>query len=187
MDKTLTANLTPIPGVSIVETPSRVDHRGGFARLFCRNALTKTIGSRQIVQVNHSTTWSVGAVRGIHFQRQPHSEMKFVRCVKGKVWDVTVDLRANSPTFLRWHAEVLSAENGRMVIIPEGCGHGFQVLEENSELLYLHTACYMPASEGGVRATDPKLAIQWPLPVCDLSDRDRSHPMLTERFEGLAV
>jgi dTDP-4-dehydrorhamnose 3,5-epimerase len=187
MDEKLTTTPTSIPGVRVVETMPHADHRGAFARLFCRDALREIFGPRQIVQVNHSRTRAVGAVRGLHYQRQPHAEMKFVRCLKGKVWDVAVDLRAGSPTLLKWHGEELSAENGRMLIIPEGCGHGFQVLEEDSELLYLHTAFYTPAAEGGIQPHDPKLAIRWPLPIRDLSERDLKHPLLTGQFTGLTV
>jgi len=180
-------NPTSIAGVTIVETEPYSDHRGAFARLFCSEALKEIVGSRQIVQINHSRTKAVGAVRGLHFQRPPHAEMKLVRCLKGRVWDVAVDLRAGSPNLLRWHADELSAENGRMLVIPEGCAHGFQVLEEGSELLYLHTAFYAPPSEGGIRPTDPELGINWPLPVQDLSDRDSSHPLLTSGFPGLML
>ena len=176
---------TSIPGVLIVETEPYADHRGALARLFCSEALKDIVGSRHIVQINHSRTHTVGAVRGLHFQHPPHAEMKLVRCLKGKVWDVAVDLRAGSSTSLRWHTEELSLENGRMLVVPEGCAHGFQVLEEGSELLYLHTASYLPASEGGIRPTDPRLAITWPLPVRDLSDRDRNHPLIDGQFCGL--
>jgi dTDP-4-dehydrorhamnose 3,5-epimerase len=129
----------------------------------------------------------VGAARGLHYQHGPHAEMKLVRCLKGKVWDVAADLRAGSSTFLKWHAEELSAENARMMLIPEGFAHGFQVLEEDSKLLYLHTAYYASSAEGGVRPTDPRLSIRWPLAMQDLSDRDRNHPLLTSDFTGLVV
>jgi len=176
---------TPITDLAVVESESQIDDRGSFARLYCQDELREIVGSRQIVQINHSRTRNVGAVRGLHYQHQPHAEIKLVRCLKGKVWDVAVDLRAASKTFLHWHAEELSAESGRMMVIPEGCAHGFQVLEEDSELLYLHTARYVPAAEGGVRPTDPRLSINWPMAVQHLSDRDRSHPLLTSDFTGL--
>jgi dTDP-4-dehydrorhamnose 3,5-epimerase len=111
--------------------------------------------------------------------------MKLVRCLRGRVWDVAVDLRRGSPTFLQWHAEELSAENGRLLVIPEGCAHGFQALEDHSELLYLHTAAYQPAAECGVAVDDARLGLSWPLPIRELSGRDRAHPPLTEDFEGL--
>ncbi|MNR26125.1 dTDP-4-dehydrorhamnose 3,5-epimerase [compost metagenome] len=144
------------------------------------------LGERRIVQVNQSRTCAVGAVRGLHFQHFPHAEMKLVRCIRGAVWDLVVDLRRGSPSFLRWHAEHLSAENQRMLVIPEGCAHGFQVMVADSEMLYLHTAFYRPDAEGGLRHDDPALAIDWPLPALDLSQRDRQHPLLTPDFIGLS-
>ena len=180
----VTVTPTSIAGVMVVSTQVLTDHRGAFARLFCHEALGHVVGSRQIVQINQSRTSRVGAVRGMHFQRAPRAEMKLVRCLKGRVWDVAVDLRAGSPTFRHWHAEELSEENRRMLVVPEGCAHGFQVLEADSELLYLHTAPYTPSLEGGVQPTDPMLAIAWPLPVQDLSARDSEHPWLTADFAG---
>jgi dTDP-4-dehydrorhamnose 3,5-epimerase len=180
-------NPTSIAGVVVVNIERYTDKRGAFSRLFCSEELGEIVNSRRIVQINHSRTLTIGAVRGLHYQKPPHAEMKLVHCLKGRVWDVAVDLRAGSSTLLHWHAEELSAENARMLVIPEGCAHGFQVLEEGSELLYLHTAFYTPASEGGIQPTDPKLAIGWPLPVQDLSDRDCTHPLLITGFPGLAV
>lgn len=183
--RTMKINSTPLAGVAVIETTRKHDHRGAFARLYCDRELSTIIGQRRIVQINQSRTHVVGAVRGMHYQHPPHAEMKLVRCLKGKVLDVAVDLRANSPTFLQWHAEELSAENALMLVIPEGCAHGFQVLEADSELLYLHTAFYTPTAEGGLRPTDPRLNISWPLPVLDLSERDRTHPLLTADFSGV--
>ena len=187
MEHVLNIIPTALPGVQIVETTPFVDQRGAFARLFCANELAALIGERHVVQINHSRTRSVGAIRGLHYQLAPHAEMKLVRCIRGKVWDVAVDLRTGSGTRLQWHAEELSAQNGRMLVIPEGCAHGFQVLEEDSELLYLHTAFYTPASEHGARFDDPRLAIGWPLPPVDLSERDRGHPLLTAEFSGVGI
>lgn len=181
-------NITPtrLPGVMLVETTRHVDQRGAFARLYCESELAAIIGNRRIVQINHSRTSAVGAIRGMHFQHPPHAEMKLVRCLKGRVWDVAIDLRADSPTFLKWHAQELTPENARMLVIPEGCAHGFQVLEPESELLYLHTAYYTPEAEGGVRHDDPQLGIAWPLPVTDISPRDTGHPPVGPDFSGLA-
>jgi dTDP-4-dehydrorhamnose 3,5-epimerase len=178
---------TALAGVKVVQAQPFTDHRGAFARLYCEQELVDVIGTRKIVQINHSRTTSVGAVRGLHCQRPPAAEMKLVRCLKGGVWDVAVDLRADSPTFLQWHAEELTAANGRMLVIPEGCAHGFQVLEADSELLYLHTALYTPGAEAGFAYNDPRLAIRWPLPVTDLSQRDQSHPPITADFSGILV
>jgi len=126
-------------------------------------------------------------VRGLHFQHPPYAEMKLIRCLRGRVWDVAVDLRADSPTFLEWHAEELSAKNGRMIVIPEGFAHGFQAIEPESELLYLHTEFYTPASEGGFRHDDSRLGIKWPLAVTELSARDSGHALIGNDFLGLNV
>jgi len=178
---------TALAGVFVVETQAFQDSRGAFSRLFCERELAEALGGRHIEQINHSRSTKVGAVRGLHFQRQPHAEMKMVRCLKGRVWDIAVDLRKGSPTFLQWHAQELSAANALMLVIPEGCAHGFQVLEPDSELLYLHTASYTPSAEGGLRFDDPALNISWPLPVADLSERDQEHPLINKNFQSIAV
>ncbi|MBW8784964.1 MAG: dTDP-4-dehydrorhamnose 3,5-epimerase [Novosphingobium sp.] len=178
---------TSIPGVVVVTSTRRSDARGEFARLFDAEVLAEIHGERPIVQVNRSVTRAPGALRGLHFQRAPHAEAKWVRCLRGRVWDVAVDLRRGSPTFLGHAAVELSAERMNALFIPEGCAHGFQVLEPDSELLYLHTAPYVPAAEGGLRWDDPALAIDWPLAVSDISERDRAHPLLSPAFEGLPV
>jgi dTDP-4-dehydrorhamnose 3,5-epimerase len=178
---------TKLPGVVVIETAPYVDDRGAFARLFCSSELSAVVGQRQILQINHSRTSMVGTVRGLHFQRPPRAEMKLVRCLKGRVLDVAIDLRAGSPAFLSWHAEELMPGNSRMLVIPEGCAHGFQVLEADSELLYLHTASHAPDAEAGIRFDDQRLAIAWPLPAVGLSARDQGLPPLSPNFRGLAV
>lgn len=178
---------TPLAGVVVVDAAPVADHRGSFTRLFCTHDLGSIMGERHIVQINHSCTHAVGAVRGMHYQRPPHAEMKFVRCLRGRVWDVAVDLRINSATYLQWHAEELSPESATMLVIPEGCAHGFQSLEPDSELLYLHTAYYEKAAEGGIRHDDPTICIRWPLAVADLSERDRNHLLLTKSFSGINI
>lgn len=178
---------TAVAGAFTVSSRPFYDDRGRFARLFDRDALGAIHADRPIVQVNHSLTRQVGALRGMHFQRAPHLEAKWVRCIKGRVFDVSVDLRRASPTYLKHATVELSAESGNMFFIPEGCAHGFQVIEPDSELLYLHTAPYSPGAEGGVRWDDPLLAINWPLDPTDISKRDLSHPLLTQEFEGLNI
>jgi dTDP-4-dehydrorhamnose 3,5-epimerase len=121
----------------------------------------------------------------MHFQRPPYAETKFVSCLRGEVFDVAVDLRRGSPTFLFWHGEILSADNHRTMVIPEGFAHGFQTLCDDCEMLYFHSAAYHEAAEGGVNALDPLLAIKWPLEVTTLSDRDLAHPRLVGEFKGL--
>lgn len=178
---------TAIDGVFLIETTSMRDQRGSFYRAFCDRQLASILGQRTICQINVSYTEMVGAIRGLHFQAPPHAEMKLVRCLRGRVWDVAVDLRKNSPTFLQWHGVELSPENALMIIIPEGCAHGFQVLEQGSELLYLHTAHYSPESEGGLRYNDEALNICWPMPVTDISQRDTTHPLVSQDFAGLVI
>lgn len=176
---------TPIAGAYVVHTHAVADSRGAFARLYCAKSLAEVVGPRQIVQINQSRTTRAGAVRGMHFQYAPHAEMKLVRCIRGRVWDVMVDLRAGSSTFLRWHAEELDPTSAKMLVIPEGCAHGFQALVPDSELLYLHTEFYTPASEAGLRHDDPRLAIAWPMPPVELSPRDRAHPLIPDDFAGI--
>lgn len=138
----LTASQTAIAGVVVVQGRPHIDHRGAFMRLYCEQELGSILGGRRVVQINHSRTATIGAVRGMHYQRPPHAEMKLVRCIRGRVWDVAVDLRRGSPTFLESHGLELTPENGRMLVVPEGCAHGFQALAADSELLYLHTAFF---------------------------------------------
>ena len=178
---------TPIADLKLVESVPHRDARGAFTRLFCAQELESVLGHRHIAQINHSRTSQAGAVRGMHFQHPPHAEMKMVRCLRGRVWDVVVDLRAGSATFLQWHAQELAQDDAQMLVIPEGFAHGFQALEPDSELLYLHTAFYHPPSEGGLRHEDPRLAIAWPLPPQDLSPRDLAHPLLGADFTGVAL
>lgn len=177
----------PIAGLNVVETAPFVDDRGAFARFYCEKELASLIDLRRIVQINHSRTATVGAVRGLHFQCPPHAEMKLVRCLKGRVWDVAVDLRKGSETYLHWHAEELTPANGKMMVIPEGFAHGFQVLEPDSELLYLHTSLYTPEAEGALRYNDPSIGISWPLPVTDISARDLKHPLINQDFVGISL
>lgn len=178
----LSLSAAEIPGVFVAETNAFRDHRGFFARLYCERELEPAIGNARIVQISQSQTRTAGTVRGLHYQR---GMMKLVRCLRGRVWDVAVDLRKSSPTYLKWHAVELSPENGRMLIVPGGCAQGFQVLEPDTELLYLHTAFYDPTDEGGVPYDDPAIGIRWPLPIAELSARDRALPPITSDFPGL--
>ena len=176
---------TPIAGLREVETAPHRDARGSLTRLFCAEAFEPLVPGLRFVQVNHSITLGRGTVRGMHLQRAPAEEWKLVRCLRGRVFDVAVDLRDGSPTFRRWHAVELAADNQRQVFIPPGCAHGFQALEDGSELLYQHTAPYAPDCEDGVRYDDPGLAIRWPLPATGLSMRDLGFRSLDAAFEGM--
>jgi len=176
----------PLAGLTVVQTAAFEDHRGAFARLFCAHELAE-LGMQPIVQINHSLTRVAGAVRGLHFQRPPKAEAKLVRCLRGRVLDVAVDLRAGSPTYLSWRAVELSALNRLALFVPRGFAHGFQTLTPDCELLYLHDEFYSPEHEGGLRHDDPALLIPWPLPVADLSARDAAHPLLSPGFAPLLI
>lgn len=178
---------TPIDGLRVLQRKPIGDSRGYLERLFCMDELQTLLAGRRIEQVNHTLTSSRGTVRGLHFQHPPHAETKFVHCLRGEVFDVAVDLRRGSPTFLRWHAEVLSAGNHRTFVIPEGFAHGFQALSDECEMLYFHTAPYRQDAEDGLHPQDPRLAIDWPLPVAGLSPRDRAHRPVGAAFLGIAV
>ena len=178
---------TRLKGLTIVGRKPVEDGRGLFERLFCARELEEIGLQRPIVQVNHSITRKKGTVRGMHFQYPPHAETKIVTCMKGEVFDVAVDIRADSPTFLQWHAEILSAENRKSLFIPEGFAHGFQTLTEDCQLLYFHTKSYASDAEGGLNAQDPLLGISWPRSIAEISDRDRGHPYLSKDFSGITL
>lgn len=178
---------TALPGLTVVERLRIADHRGYFSRFFCAEELAEAGFNMPIAQINHTLTLLRGAVRGLHFQHPPHAEDKLVSCLRGEVFDLAVDLRAGSPTFLQWHAEVLSADNCRSLLIPQGFAHGFQTLSDDCELIYLHTKPYVAAAEAALNARDPALAIRWPLEFTDISERDCEHPYLTPAFKGLAA
>ena len=178
---------TPLQGLKVIQRKPVGDSRGYLERMFCSAELQSLIQDKSIVQINHTITTKCGTVRGMHFQHPPHAEIKFVSCLRGEVFDVAVDLRHNSPTFQCWFAEILSAENHKTLMIPEGYAHGFQTLTEDCELLYLHTAPFHPEAEGALNVVDPVLAIAWPLPVFELSERDRAHPFIDIRFSGIHV
>lgn len=177
---------TPIDGLIVVRRQRLEDHRGFFSRFYCADEFAKVGVAKPIAQINHTFTRSRGAVRGMHFQRPPHAETKLVSCLQGEVFDVAIDLRKHSPTYLQWHSTILSAKNQNSLLIPDGFAHGFQTLTEDCELLYLHTAAHNPSAEDALNANDPMLNINWPLNVTEMSDRDRTHPLLTAEFEGIA-
>ena len=178
---------TPLDGLKLVQRKPVGDHRGYLERMFCEEELQSLIPGKGIVQINHTLTSKRGTVRGLHFQYPPHAETKIVSCLRGEVFDLAVDLRQGSPTILRWHAEILNANNHRSLLIPEGFAHGFQTLTEDCELIYFHTAAYQPDAEGGLNAQDPRLEIHWPEAVTELSSRDAAHPLVAAAFAGVTV
>jgi dTDP-4-dehydrorhamnose 3,5-epimerase len=176
---------TGLEGSYVVDLTPRRDERGWFARFYCKTEFAAIGHTKEWVQMNHSFTREKGALRGLHYQQPPFREIKVVRCIAGSIFDVIVDLRSSSASFLRSFGVELSAENKRMLYIPEGFAHGFQVLSADTELIYLHSEYYTPGAEGGIRYDDPRLGIAWPLPVTVLSERDASHPLLTDQFKGI--
>jgi dTDP-4-dehydrorhamnose 3,5-epimerase len=178
---------TILSGVKVIEAVTLQDERGEFSRVFCVDECQDILHLHAIKQINRSLTHKVGAIRGMHFQNAPHAEIKIVRCLRGRVFDVAVDLRRDSPTFLQWFGIELSPFNNNALVIPEGCAHGFQVLDEDSELLYLHTASYAPGSEAAIRFNDPMIGIDWPMAPTEISQRDLSLPYLDKAFEGIAT
>lgn len=178
---------TRLEGLKVIRRNPVGDERGFLSRLFCSADLSSAGWRKPVAQVNLTRTARRGTVRGLHFQHPPHAEMKLVSCVRGAVWDLAVDLRQGSPTFLQWHAEELSEENDRAFLIPEGFAHGFQTLTDDVEMLYLHSSPHFPEAEGGLSPLDPALGIAWPEPIAVMSDRDRSHPLLDGKFGGLEV
>lgn len=178
---------TPIADLKIVERQQLGDSRGFLSRLFCAEELAAAGWHKPIAQINQTLTQKQGTIRGMHFQRSPHAEMKVVTCLRGAIWDVAVDLRAGSPTFLQWHAEELSVANHRALLIPEGFAHGFQTLSDDCELIYLHSRAYTPKAEAGLNPKDPMLSIIWPLTITELSVRDAQHPMLDHQFNGVTL
>lgn len=178
---------TPIAGLHVLQRKPLIDTRGYLQRLFDAEALTVCGWQQAIAQVNHTMTLRRGSVRGMHLQLAPHAEMKLISCLRGEVWDVALDLRRNSPTFLQWHAQLLSADNKCSYVIPAGVAHGFQTMCDEVEMLYCHSAQYAPACEMGVNPVDPRLAIAWPLAITEMSDKDRQWRMLGGDFKGVEV
>lgn len=172
-------NKTSIKDLLVAVPEPFADERGWFARIFDNDLFDKAGIPVEWRQVNHSFTKTKGTIRGMHFQRAPYEEVKMVKCISGKVWDVAIDIRRDSPTYLKHFAAILSPENSHMMVIPKGFAHGFQTLEDDSALIYFHSEKYTPGNEGGLRYDDPALAIEWPLPVTVISDRDKNHPLLS--------
>jgi dTDP-4-dehydrorhamnose 3,5-epimerase len=163
------------------------DARGLFARLYDAGELARGGSFRAAEQVNYTRTLGAGSVRGMHFQHPPHAEAKIVTCLSGEIFDVAVDLRSGSKTFLHWHGEKLSGGRLNSLLIPEGMAHGFQVLSDEAHLLYLHSVPYAPEAEGRVHPLDPAVKIAWPLEVRNLSARDGAAPFLSPGFAGLTL
>jgi dTDP-4-dehydrorhamnose 3,5-epimerase len=176
-----------IEGLYVIHLKKLEDERGLFARTFCKNEFSQVGFNKEFVQFNHSLNKKKGTVRGMHFQNVPYGETKLIRCVQGSVYDVAVDLRKKSPTFLQHFGVELSAENMISMLIPEGFAHGFQTLEDNSALIYHHTQYYTPEAEVGVRFDDPALNVHWKLPAVMMSSKDKSYKLIGKNFKGISA
>jgi dTDP-4-dehydrorhamnose 3,5-epimerase len=173
-----------LAGVRLIDLEPAWDERGFFARTFCVDEFAAKGLETRFVQHSISYTARAGSVRGMHFQRTPHDEVKLVRCIKGAIYDVLIDLRPNSPTYLRWESYELTAETRCQLYVPAGFAHGFQTLAPHTEVTYLIWPSYVPAAAAGIRHDDPAFAIQWPLPVADISARDRTWPDFARPVES---
>jgi dTDP-4-dehydrorhamnose 3,5-epimerase len=177
----------PLQGAAEIRTTPHGDHRGWFARFFCQRELAEINGGRPIQQVNCSHTVQRGTIRGLHFQRPPYAEDRIVRCISGRIFDVMVDLRADSATFGKAHSVILDSTVRNMVYVPKGFAHGFQTLEDDCEVLYLHTEFHTKGSEDGIRHDSPALQIPWPLAAASLSQRDEELPIFDPLLGGMRL
>lgn len=181
---------TPLPGVILIEPKRFGDHRGFFAETYSRRTFASLGVDIAFVQDNHSLSAVVGTVRGLHFQAPPHAQAKLVRCGRGAIFDVAVDIRRGSPTYGKWAGFTLSADNGAQLYIPKGFAHGFVTLEADSEIVYKCSEYYAPEAEGALRWDDPDIGIEWPIKGnAILSEKDASAPLLADlcspfAFEG---
>lgn len=169
---------TPLSGLYVVEIEALRDERGFFARSYCAREFSAHGVDFPVAQCNVSFNDKAGTLRGLHYQAAPHEEAKLVRCTRGALFDVAVDVRLDSPTYRRWYAVELTPDNGRMLFIPGGFAHGFQTLQDGTEISYVMSEFYHPDSARGLRWDDPAFAIDWPLANPIISDKDRSHPLL---------
>ena len=167
---------TKIEGVFVIELEPRRDERGFFARQWCAEEFARAGLDTRIAQINTARSVVCGTLRGMHFQRAPHAEVKLVRCASGAVFDVALDLRAHSPTFRQWFGVELDSESGRMLYLPEGCAHGYLTLRPGTDLVYQSSVPYAPTSATGVRHDDPAFGIEWPQPVSVISRQDLDWP-----------
>jgi len=167
---------TALKGVFVIELEKRGDDRGFFARLFCENEFKQHGLNPKIVQMNNSLSSTRGTLRGIHYQLAPKGEDKTFRCVRGALFDVVIDLRPDSPTFLKHVAVELTAESRKMIHVPQGCANSFMTLDDDTEIFYFTSEFYSQQQERGIRYNDPALGIKWPMEPMVISDKDKSHP-----------
>jgi dTDP-4-dehydrorhamnose 3,5-epimerase len=176
---------TSLQGSYTIELTPFSDERGSFARTFCKNEFEQIGHKKEFVQLNQSWNTLAGTIRGMHYQVRPYSEIKLIRCIRGAVYDVIIDLRENSKTFLRHFAVELSEENKKMIYVPEGFAHGFQTLRDDSQLVYHHTEYFNPKADAGLNYNDPAFGIQWPLAVSIMSEKDKNLSLIKPDFKGI--
>ena len=178
---------TRLKGLFIIEPEPYCDSRGYFGRIYCKNELKKIDHQKEILQINRSLTKIKGTIRGMHFQYPPMTEIKIISCISGSIFDVAIDLRQDSATFLKWHGEILNNEKMNALYVPEGFAHGFQTLEDNCELLYFHSEIYSLQCEGSIRYDDPVININWPLEATYISEKDKNISFITQDFKGISL
>ena len=178
---------TPLKGAYVVELEPIQDERGFFARTYCKNEFSSIGHTKEFVQFNHSMTKYKGTLRGMHYQIPPSSEIKLIRCISGSVFDIIIDIRKDSPTFLKYFSIILSDQNFRMIYVPEGFAHGFQTVTDNAQMLYHHTAYYTPSNERGIRYNDPLINISWPESPINITVKDQNYPLLNNNFKGIEI
>jgi dTDP-4-dehydrorhamnose 3,5-epimerase len=178
---------TAFEGCYTIEPDIHEDERGWFTRVFCAREVKSYFGDLNLVQTNHSFNSKKGTFRGLHYQEAPFADAKLVRCIAGSVIDIVVDLRPDSLTFMRHLTAELSARNRTLIFLPKGMAHGFQTLEDNTELIYQHSEFYVSSADKGLRYDDPKLSLTLPCEISAISEKDKNYPLLKNDFKGIAV
>jgi len=178
-------NPTPLKGAYTIDLERKGDERGFFARFFCTEEFARMGLVNNFLQINNSLTKNKGTLRGMHYQLPPSAEVKVVRCIRGSLYDVILDLRPDSATYGKWYGDTLTAENRRMMYVPQGFAHGFVTLEDDTEALYLVSATYAPQLERGVRYNDPAFGIKWPLDPVEISEKDKNWKDFNPEFHGI--
>jgi dTDP-4-dehydrorhamnose 3,5-epimerase len=178
---------TQLKGAYIIDLAPKKDDRGLFLRSFCKKEFESIGHKDEFVQFNQSINYKKGTLRGLHFQNPPESEIKLIRCINGSAFDVIIDIRVGSPTFLDYFSTVLSKANMKMIYVPKGFAHGFLTLENDTELLYQHTSFYNPSAEGGLRYDDPLFKVEWPDEVKIISEKDMNYSLLNPSFKGVKI
>ena len=180
------AKRTEFSGLYLLERKKKGDSRGFLSRIFCSQELSSLGWEKPLAQVNHTYTYLNGTIRGLHFQHPPYAEIKVVTCVRGSIWDVVVDIRKDSESFLKCYSATLSSDNNKALFIPEGFAHGFQALSDDVELIYVHSKGYRREFEDGLNPLDPILNISWPRKITEISERDKNHKYLKD-FKGIEI